>query len=349
MANRILHNVKIIAMAGAVPKTVFSVSDYDKIEAAEKKKFIDKVGIAFKRHAKETETASDLCEHAANYLLNNTNCERAEIDALVFVSQTRDYIFPVTASILQDRLNLSKNCLAFDIPLGCSGYIYGLTILAALMETGSIKKGLLLCGDTCSKTVSYSDITFFPLLGDAGTATLLEYDNTAKPMFSTLFSDGSGYENLIMKGGGFREPWDEDVITEKVRFDGVSRKGYQAYINGAKIFEFSMREVSKNIEETLALAKVSKEDVGFFVLHQANMMINESIRKILKLDESKFINSMYNFGNTGVASVPLNLLVNKDLLKDQMNLLLCGFGVGLSWGSIYLQTSGVKFLPLLEK
>lgn len=348
MANRILKNVKLSAVSASVPKSIYSIADYELMNPLEKKKFINKVGIAFKRHVNEDVTASDLCEYAANHLLDSLKIKRDDIDALVFVGQARDYIFPCTAVILQHKLGLSQNCMAFDIPLGCSGYVYGISILSALMESGTIKKGLLLCGETCSKTASYYDTTFFPLLGDAGTATLLEYDPLANPMYSILKNDGSGYSHLIMKGGGFREPWDLDIITEKPRQDGIIRKGYHVYINGAKIFEFSMREVAKSIRETLKYANVLENEIDFFVLHQANLMINESIRKTMKIESSKFINSMYNYGNTGVASVPLNLIANRELLKNRMRLLLCGFGVGLSWGSLYMQVENAQFLPILE-
>ncbi|MDB5228761.1 MAG: ketoacyl-ACP synthase [Bacteroidota bacterium] len=350
MANRVIHNCKLVAVTAVVPPTVFSINDYLIMQEAERKQFIEKVGIEKKRHVSPGMTSGDLCEAAANKLLDGQKINRNEIDALIFVSQTRDHIFPCTSVILQHKLNLSKSCLAFDVPLGCSGYVYGITILAALMESGTIRKALLLCGDACSTTVSYKDKTFFPLLGDAGTASFFEYDQKASPIYSSLHSDGSEYKNLIMQGGGFREPWDEDVITEKTRWDGIPRKGYQGYMNGMKIFEFSLREVAKNIKEVIAFAGCSPEAIDYFILHQANLLINESIRKQLKMGKSKFPISLATNGNTGAASIPLTMVSEMGhILKGKKNkLLLSGFGVGLSWGSLCIETNDIFLLPVTD-
>jgi 3-oxoacyl-[acyl-carrier-protein] synthase-3 len=314
----------------------------------ERRRFVDKVGISEKRHAPPGVTSGDLCAAAADQLLSELNIDRSLIDALVLVTQTRDHIYPCTSVILQHKLGLPSTCLAFDVPLGCSGYIYGLAILGSLMESGTIKKGLLLSGDNCSYTASYKDKTFFPLLGDAGTATLLEYDESATPVFITLYSDGSGYDQLIMPGGGFREPWDERVITETVCFDGIARKGYQAYIDGLKIFAFSMREVAGNIRETLKLSGSEQEMVDYYVLHQANFLINESIRKQLKIPKEKCPNSMNHFGNTGAASVPLTIVSELQGVITNRKMLLAGFGVGLSWGSALLHIEKCAVLKLTE-
>ena len=350
MASRIIYNTKLVGITAAVPPLVFSINEYEYMTVEERKKFTDNVGIVQKRHVAAGVTAADLCEAAANQLLDNHQINRAEIDALVFVSQTRDHIFPCTSVILQHKLKLSKSCLAFDVPLGCSGYIYGITILSALMESGTIKKGLLLCGDTCTLTTSEKDKTFFPLLGDAGTASLFEYDKNAAPIYSTMYSDGSEYKELIMPAGGFREPWNEDVIKEKICFDGIVRKGYHAYIDGLKIFEFSMREVVKNIRETIAMAGVSSNDINYFILHQANLLINETIRKQLKIEKNKFPNSMELYGNTGAATIPLTIVTEmQTILHSQHNkLLLCGFGVGLSWASMVIDVSPMKMFPVIE-
>lgn len=188
------------------------------------------------------------------------------------------------------------------------------------------------------------------MLGDAGTATLIEYDKNAEPIYSTMYSDGNGYHDLIMPAGGFREPWNLDMITEKTGEDGISRKGYQAYINGLKIFEFSMREVVKNIRETIEFAGIDKAEINYFILHQANKMINETIQKQLKTEPNKFLNSMYYYGNTGAASVPLTIVSQmKSILNSGKNkLLLSGFGVGLSWASMLLDINKIKTFDVIE-
>lgn len=350
MASRIIYNTKLIGISAAVPPLVFSINEYEYMSVEERKKFIDNVGIVQKRHVSVGVTAADLCESAANQLLDQNGINRNDIDALVFVCQTRDHIYPCTSTILQHKLNLPKSCLAFDVPLGCSGYIYGITILTALMESGTIKMGLLLAGDTCTLTASEKDKTFFPLLGDAGTATLFEYDKNASAIYSTLYTDGSGYKDLIMPAGGFREPWDENIIKEKTGFDGIVRKGYHAYIDGLKIFEFTMREVVKNIRETIEMAGVSNNDIDYFILHQANLLINETIRKQLKVEKNKFLNSMQLYGNTGAATIPLTMVTEMQTkLSAQHNkLLLCGFGVGLSWASIVQDVPPIKMFPIVE-
>jgi 3-oxoacyl-[acyl-carrier-protein] synthase-3 len=336
MAKRIIHHSRILGVSAVVPADIYYIKDYEWMEEEPKNKFIQKVGIEQKRHAAEGVTAGDLCEAAANKLLDELRINRSEIDVLVFVSQTRDHIFPCTSTILQHKLGLSTSCMALDIPLGCSGYCYGISVLASLMESGSMRKGLLLAGDTCSKVVSYKDYTFFPLLGDAGTATLFEYDSHATPIYTALHTDGSGAEHLIMPGGGFRYNWDSDVVEEKPRKDGISRKGYQAFINGPKIFEFSMREVVRNIQDTLEYAGTPAASVDTFFLHQANMMINESIRKLLKANPDKCPNSMRYFGNTGAATIPLTMVhALSGSVPVQKKIVMSGFGVGLSWGTVY--------------
>lgn len=350
MANRIIYNSKIIGIAAAVPTTVSYIRDYAHFSDIEKSKFVEYVGIHEKRHIIEGVTAGDLCEAAANQLILENNINKDEIDALVFVCQTRDYIYPCTSTVLQHKLKLPKTCLAFDVPLGCSGYIYGITILTALMESGSIKKGLLLAGDTCTLTASPKDKTFFPLLGDAGTATLIEYDENARPIYSTMYSDGNGYQDLIMPAGGFRELWNDALITEKICEDGIPRKGYQAHINGLKVFEFSIREIAKNIRETITFAGIEKDNIDYLILHQANKMINDTIQKQLKIESNKFLNSMYYYGNTGAASVPLTIVSQmKSILSSKTNkMLLSGFGVGLSWASMILDIDKIKTFDVIE-
>lgn len=350
MASRKIQHIKFSGISAVVPKDIVYIQDYVYMTDIEKKKFIENVGIHEKRQVQTGTTSGDLCAIAATQLINEKKIDRNEIDALVFVSQTRDHIFPCTSTIIQHKLGLGKHCLSFDVPLGCSGYVYGISIIATLMESGTIKKGLLLCGDVCSQTVSIKDKTISPMLGDAGTATLLEYEKDFAPIYCTMHSDGSGANDLIMHGGGFRTPWDTHLIEEKTCFDGIQRKGYHAYINGLKVFEFAIREVAIDIENIIKFANINKKDVDYFVLHQANMMINKTVQKQLKIEQEKFINSMYHYGNTGAASIPLSIVSQmKNILNRKKNkLLLSGFGVGLSWASMLIDIPEIETFDLIE-
>jgi 3-oxoacyl-[acyl-carrier-protein] synthase III len=311
MASIKIDNVNILGMAAAVPKNIeFNLNE----------KFVYTTGVSSKRIASDTICTSDLCFEAATQLIDDLLIDKSEIEILVFISQTPDYKLPVTSTILQSKLGLPQSCICLDIPLGCSGYVYGLSVISSMINSGKLKKGMLLVGDTVSKIVKPGDQSTEPLFCDAGTATLLEYNVNSNPMLFELGSDGNGYDAIIIPGGGFRNSYDSEYLDLK----------------GMDVFNFGISKIPKVFNNFLNQFNIDKEDIDLYVFHQANKLMNDKIYKKLSIPIEKTISSLYDFGNTSSASIPLTLITNSKLNSDT-KLLLCGFGVGLSWGTVYIE------------
>jgi 3-oxoacyl-[acyl-carrier-protein] synthase III len=338
-----VKNTAIRAIYTSVPKQKVFTKDYEWVTIAERDLFAKTTGIIERRVASSTTTCSDLCFQAADELLNDLNC-RDQIDLILFVSQSPDYFLPSTAVILQDKLGLSKNTVAFDINLGCSGYVYGLTVIGQFLQNGNFRKALLLCGDKSTISTNYQDKSTFPLFGDAGSATLLEFDKSADEWFAHLASDGSGKDSIIIEHGHSRHPYGS-VSDEYIEYEpGVIRTKKHLALNGMDVFNFALKEVAPSIKLMLENFDINIDDIDYFVLHQANKLINESVRKKLKVAPEKVPYSIQNFGNTSSASIPLTICtcLKEKIESDQLTLLLAGFGVGFSWGSVVLKTSEIR-------
>lgn len=343
-------NIKIAGIAACVPETVFQNKDYDWISEKERNTLIKIIGVEKKRHANKGTTTSDLCFDAASKLIDDLKWDKSEIDLLIFVSQSRDYIIPATAGLLQDRLSLSKTCIAFDISLGCSGYVYGLSIIGSMMATGAIKKGLLLTGDISTLNTSYKDKSAFPLFGDGGTATAVELNVGAPSMKFNLQTDGSGYDAIIIPDGGIRNFAEKETSFEYHKVsEGIYQNNLNIILDGIKVFNFSLREVKPNILKLLKEYDLSTEDIDYLVLHQANLLMNETIKKQLKIPSEKVPYSLKEYGNTSSASIPLTIVtaLREKVTTDKFSMLLSGFGVGLSWGSVMLEMDNIVCPPLL--
>lgn len=342
-----IENISIKGISACVPSKVYNNLNYDWVTLKEREIFIKTTGVEQRHVVKKGTTSADLCEIAAKNLLNKLNWKNEDIDVLIFVSQSRDYLLPSTSCILQDKLNLSKHCIAFDVPLGCSGYVYGLSIISSLLNK-QLTKGLLLVGDISSLHASEKDKSTFPLFGDAGICTALEFNNKALPSFYNLMTDGSGHEAIIVRDGGERNFITESSFVTKKISDGIERSDIELELNGLDVFNFSLREVTPNIVNLIKVNNLDIDSIDFFVFHQANKLINESIRKKLKLPIEKVPYSIQKYGNTSSASIPLTILhALSDKLKNK-KLLLSGFGVGLSWGSCIIDFNDVMCLPIIE-
>jgi 3-oxoacyl-[acyl-carrier-protein] synthase-3 len=272
---------------------------------------------------------------SAEQLLKLLNWSNADIDILIFVSQSRDYVLPSTAIILQEKLGISKGCLAFDVPLGCSGYTYGLSVISSMMASCKLKKGLLLAGDLSSTVVNLQGQKTFPLFGDAGTATAFEYSESSSPIYIDAGSDGSGYRSIIME--------------RNVCADGSEQIG-NLILDGPKVFEFSIGEVPQSIKRILDYSSFSPAQVDYLIMHQANRLMNETIRKKCGFTEQQTPYSLQKFGNTSSASIPLTMVtqLRDELETRRCNLLLSGFGVGLSWSSALIETSNLVIPELIQ-
>lgn len=308
--------------------------------------FMQTTGILEKRWSNEF-TTSDLCLPVAEKLIEKLGWEKETIDGLIFVTQTPDYILPATSCVMHGRLGLKKNCVCLDISLGCSGWVYGLSVAMSMMEGGGIKRMLLMVGDA-RKHVYIEDHD--QLFGYAGTVTVLEYDpEKSKPTYFDLGSDGTGYDAIIIPGGGTRNQYDSNSLDIRECEDGRKRHSLQTLMKGIDVFTFGITTAPKSVKQLSRHFEFDYLDYDYFVFHQANRMMNEMIRKKLKLEEDKVPYSMTMFGNTSSASIPLTIVTQlHDKLDGKKNLIGCGFGVGLSWGSVAFTTEDIHILPLVE-
>jgi len=355
MANLTFNYVGISAIAGAIPENTIKNMTFmpELYTLEERQEIVDKTGIIERRHAVAGQCASDFCYAAANHLIERYSIDRTEIDLLIFVSQTPDYRMPATSIVLQHKLGLSKSAAAFDISLGCSGFVYALSIAFSMMQSGSIKKALLLDGETRSRVYSAKDRKTGFLFGDGGVAALLEYDPLRfKSSYFSLHSDGSREDLIKMDAGGYRNPSSIETLTEKVVDEhGNIRSMEHGYMNGADVFNFVLQEIPKDVNSILNTANLDKSDIDYFLFHQANDYMNSYLIKKFGLDKAKVPSSIAKFGNTSSVSIPLTLVSELDNthLQGEKNLLLCGFGVGMSWASAVLQTNNLFNAGLIEK
>lgn len=342
-APRIVRGVRVAGIASAVPETVAPVEAFnDQFGAAAVAKISTSTGVG-SRHVVDSHCTSDLCAEAARRLLQEASIDPTSIDALIFVTQTPDYVLPATACLLQASLGLPDHAAAFDVNMGCSGYVYGLWLAGSLIAGGGATRVLLLVGDTISRIVSPVDRSVALLFGDAGTATLLEADRDASPMPFILGTDGRGVKNLIVPAGGFRQPASEVARERTERESGNRRADTDLYMNGTEIFAFTLARVPPMVSAALQAAGATAEDVDAFVFHQANRFMLNHLVKRMALPPEKVVLGLECFGNTSSASIPLALCTElADRLKSKPSrLLLSGFGVGYSWASCVLTTSGL--------
>ncbi len=351
MANFKIQNVALTGIAVAVPKTKKVNLENSFFSNEDVEKFTATTGVSEFRTADNATTTSDLGFEAAQQLISEMNIDKNDIDVLIFVSQTPDYLnIPNTAPLLQNRLGLPKTCLAFDLPLGCSGFVYGLSTLASYMQNPAFNKGLLICGDTLSKIIGNEDKSATLLFGDAATATVLERVESSSEIHFNLGSDGSGYKAIIINDGGARNPFNENSLTVVDYGDGIKRNQCELSLDGMDVFSFGITQAPKSVKELMAFANISTGAIDFAIFHQANKMMNEMIRKKLKFESEKVPYSLDKFGNTSSASIPVTMVTElKNQLRNGENkLLFSSFGVGLSWGSCYLTTANLTVLDLIE-
>lgn len=337
------EGVRIAGLSAAVPNIILDNMQNPLLEAKEAEAFVNSVGIRYIRRAGGA-SLSDMCLPVGRNLLNNLNWSPGELQLLIMVTQTPDYKIPPTSVMLQDKLGLPKSAPAFDINLGCSGYVYGLSVAASLMQTASLKKALLFAGDISSSCISENDRSTAPVFSDAISVTALELSSDSNDtMWFNLQSDGAGHQAIIIPEGGSRHKLTKESLEYKNFGEGISRRGTDMVLNGIEVFNFSLREVAPNIRALMTHTGITPDAVDYFVLHQANRLMNESIRKKLKLEPAKVPYSLSAFGNTSSASIPVTMAaeLHQKLSSQRLSLILSGFGVGLSWGSVWLKTNNI--------
>lgn len=351
MADLKFSGVGIRAVAACVPSRVDSNWNLDYLLSHEDiERNIQNIGIEEKRIADSDTCASDLCRKAAEKLFDDNQIEKETIGALIFVCQTSDYHQPATAPILQHQLGLSKDTLCFDVNLACSGYVYGLSIAYSFASQMGCNRVLLLVGETMSKITSDYDKESKPLFGDAGTATLIEKGDFGEATFS-LHSDGSGAEVMMIPYGGFRKPSCPEAFDMVEDQNGNKRNGYQFRMDGMDVFNFGMREEPKDIKHLLSITGLTTEQIDLLIYHQANRFMTDFFTKRLKIDKEKTPYCLQKFGNTSSASIPLTIVATMHdpcCYVQRTNVILSGFGAGLSWGSVLLNLTKCTISELIE-
>lgn len=344
-------SVGISAMAGAVPHTIINNYEYTQYFSTDQvKEVVDKVGIYERRFADEKTCSSDLCYAAAKQLILENDIDRSEIDLLIFISQTPDYKMPATSVILQERLGLSHSTIAFDINLGCSAFMYGLSTVYALMQQQGLRKALLLDGETRSKVYSPKDRRTAFLFGDGGIAALIERDDRFGKSYFSLNSDGSREGLIKIDAGGYRKMSSIETLKEKVVDEfGNIRSEEQGYMNGGDVFNFVIREIPCDIKKLLDYSGIGKDELDYWVFHQANNFINSYLAKKLKLDVAKIPSTIEKYGNTSSVSVPLTIISElQNQLVGNKKLLLSAFGVGMTWATAIVNFSDCKLSDIVE-
>ncbi|TVQ00985.1 MAG: ketoacyl-ACP synthase III [Balneolaceae bacterium] len=335
------QNAGITGITAAVPANLIDNLSYtDHFENNVVKKIVEKIGIYKRRFVKDGTCSSDLCYAAAEALFQEMDLDRSKVDMVLFVSQTPDYRMPATSILLQHRLGLSRDVIAFDINLGCSAFVFALQTSFSYLQNTGINKVLILNGETRSKVYSPKDRKTAFIFGDAGAAILVEKDEKFGNSFFSLNSDGSKSSFIKMDGGGYRNPSTIEGLREKVVDEyGNIRNDEQGYMDGESVFSFFVNEIPIDIKRILKFSSMDIRSIDYFVFHQASKIVNDYLIRKLKLNSNKVPKSYPDYGNTSSVSVPLTMVTGlKDKLAKKKILLLSAFGVGFSWASAIIQT-----------
>jgi 3-oxoacyl-[acyl-carrier-protein] synthase-3 len=340
--------VSIEAVSATVPARLQELDEgFLGIPAEEIQKITKITGISKVAIASKSVTASDLCINSARLIFDSNPQLANEIDAVIFVSQSRDFIMPSTSSIIQNRLNLSSDCLCLDIPSGCTGYLHGLFVSSSFLASKACKKILLLCGETNSKLINERDKSVSMIFGDAGSATVLGFSSNTDSFFS-FRTDGSGFDKIIIDDGGCRNGFGTESLTLREFENGNMRHALNMKMDGMSVFNFAITAVPTLVRESLLDCSLKPEGVDLFAVHQANQLIvNQMSKKCgFTTNQSPFLAA--NYGNTGPTSIPL--LLTEGFSEQSAKLkkvVMCGFGVGLNWGVCVTNLSSTKIYPTI--
>jgi 3-oxoacyl-[acyl-carrier-protein] synthase-3 len=345
-----ISNIRLTAVAAAVPSQQVCNESLELLSENEAKAFVKTVGIRTRRVAPPAVCASDLCVAAAQRILDSRSLESAQIGALVFLTQTPDYPLPGNSTLAQRRLGLSSSSYLLDVNQGCAGYVYGLASLACLMSAAKISKGLLLVGDTITRLLSPKDRSTVPIFSDAGSATLLELAPHAEAMHFNLGGEGEGAGVIHVPGGGAREPFGPDSLLISEQLNDLSRAPIHLAMCGIDVLHYVLKYVAPNIRELLVSANADIDSPDYYIFHQANRVLNECLVKKLGIVPHKAPETLLEYGNTSCATIPVTIChrLGTELSSSKRTLLLSGFGAGFSWGSALLTTDSIHCSELLE-
>lgn len=324
------YNLSIKIIETALPKNNIKISFLKKKNPNwDIKKIIAKTGIEKIWYTKKNQTALDLAFEASKKVLKKTN--KKSIDTLIYVTQSPEYFLPTTACILQHKLGLNNNVKAFDINLGCSGFVYALFLASSLVQNNLSKNILIVCADTYSKYIDNSDRTNKTIFSDGASASLVSRSKNKYFGNFLMGTDGSGFKDLIVENGASKSGFS-------------NKKKIKLFMNGAKIYMFTIANIPKNVEKLLKQSKIKKKDIKMFFFHQGSKVILNSLKNSLKLKEEQLYNNLRFLGNTVSSTIPFSLkqASKEKKIKNNDLLVLSGFGVGLSWGSCVVKWNNLK-------
>lgn len=346
-----INNIKIKGLTVCVPTDVVENSSYTVVPENERPAFIEAIGIERRHVAASGVCTSDLCHKAAENLISNLGWNKDEIELIVFVSQTPDYRMPATSCVLQQRLGLPRTCMTIDVSQGCSGYVYGLSVVGALVSNGSIKKALLLVGNTQNKNINFNDKSTWPLFSDAGSATAIEYCSTGGDTFKLSFmTDGGGEKTIIVPDGGYRNMVSAESFVEHEYEGGIKRNNLNIFMQGDDVFAFVIGNIPKATKAMYEYFNIDPEKIDYFLIHHASKFIINKLKKKLCIPEEKAPVILKDYGNSSNVSIPLLMAktIREELLNRPLQLYVSGFGVGLSLGVGVISLQPMEVCNLIE-
>ena len=307
------------------------------------KRFLDKIGIYERRISADDETAGDLACRAAENLFAKYDIPREKIDFVMFCTQHPDYQMPTTACQIQTRLGLGENIGAVDYNLGCSGYVYGLAMVKALVEAGIAENVLLLTSSVYTKYINVKDKVLRPLFGDGATATFVTAENSDEPFIDACVfgTDGSKFDKLIIPAGGSKfEPRKTPEVAEEDEAGNI-RTNYEVHMDGNAIAYFTLHTVPQLVEDVLQKANLSRQEIDYYIFHQANKFMMKHVQKKSHIENMPFYNNIELIGNVVSGSVPFGILkvLEEKSPSELRRVMLAGFGVGLSWAGCIVNLS----------
>lgn len=348
MAQNIFNHAKVSGISVVIPKNEIRIEDEiqyfdNNIKKVERIKKM--IGIGSRRVADPNVTAADLCQQAAENLMNDMGIERDSINALIFISQGPDHAIPATACILQDKLHLSKQCAAFDVNQGCTAYVYGLWLASSLVESKACQRVLVLVGEAGAYRTAPDNRVLSPIFGDCGSATLVEYNEKEEKSYFILGTDGSGAEALMVPAGHARFPLPSSKEEYETYFRPVIDWGNNpwylstTFMDGGAIFSFTLDVVPDHLKNLLEFSHETPETIEWVILHQANKQIAENLAAKLGFPKEKVPTETFTkYGNQSGASLPSVICdqISNEVSQKPTKVLLSGYGVGLSWASAVL-------------
>ncbi len=342
-----IPNVAIRGISACVPPFIEENKDIPYYTVEEAAKIIESTGVERKHKVVDSGiTALDLCLSASRKLLDDLLWTPDTIDAICFVTQTPDYINQPTGFVLHEKLGLSQNCMVIDLFHGCPGWVIGLSTISSLMSHGTLKRVLFAVGDNITSQQYPQDREARPLFGDAGSATALEFDVMAAPILFNIGTNSIDGKTLIRKKGAYRQPHTLETYKQELGLlsGELSTEGLDDNMDGMSVFSFGITTPPKSIKQLCDQYEVSIADIDKLVLHQANKFMINKIAKKLKIEQERVPSCLKDYGNTTNSSIPLTIVTqcNLEYSNKKLSTIACGFGTGLSWGSVYFETENIK-------